>query len=165
MTAKIVTARRRIDRLAFVVWLDITKRVTPTVSTGTPLTAATATSGTVTGTPLTAGAWVGWIIQTASVWGLITANTTSVVTVTGWFKTSDGTSGTTPIASTAFTVAAPDERYMLRRDYPLGYESGRTAAALVNINAELVTAAQDQLARVADENSGGVVLSIEGQTF
>lgn len=165
MTAKIILARRRIDRLHFEVWLDITRRVTPTVATGTPVTASTATTATVTGTPLTVNAWQGWIIVAGTVWGWITANTTSVVTVTGWFKTSDGTAGTPPPATTVYTVAAPDEAYMLRRDYPLGYETGRPAAAAANIAAELIAAGNAQLATIADTIAGGTALSIEGQTF
>ena len=165
MTASVVTARRHIDRLSFAIWLDITKRVTPTDSTGSPFTAATAATGTVTGSPLVVNAWTGWVIQTANVWGYIVGNTTSVVKVNGWWKVSDGTPGSTPSAATAYTVAAPDERYMVRRDYPLGIETGRPAAALVAIRAELVTAAQAQLDLIRDEDSGGVALSIEGQTF
>ena len=30
-------------------------------------------------------------------WGLITSNTTGVVTVPAWYKTADGTAGTTPV--------------------------------------------------------------------
>lgn len=161
MAGKILSARRFVaGYLRFVVWLDISKRVTPTVTTGTPITAATATSCTVTGTPLTVNAWVGWVIQTATVFGYITANTTSVITVTGWFSTTTGLVGTTPANATAYTVAALDERWTLRRDYPFGYNN-----AMAAVQAELVAAGQAQIAANADQDSGGTPLSIEGQTF
>jgi hypothetical protein len=75
-------------------------------ATGSPLTAGSATSGTVTGTPLTASA-NGTQGQTLTIledtngtrvdWGLVTANTTSVVTVPAWYKTADGTAGSAPV--------------------------------------------------------------------
>jgi len=81
-------------------------------STGTPFTAGTATTGTVTGTPLTAssstvmGQQLAIIENTGNAtphWGLITSNTTSVVTVPAWYKVSDGTAaGVTPANTNAF---------------------------------------------------------------
>lgn len=67
-------------------------------ATGEPLTAETANSGTVTGTPLTASSATakgetGKILnasESEDIWGLITSNTTSVVTVPAWYKTSSG---------------------------------------------------------------------------
>lgn len=72
------------------------KALAPT--TGTPLTAVSAVTGTVTGTPLTASSATAIgetlkILNTASSedsWGLITKNTTSVVTVPAWYKSSSG---------------------------------------------------------------------------
>lgn len=85
-------------------------------STGSPFTAGTATTGTVTGTPLTASA-NGTQGQTLTIventgnatphWGLITANTNSQVTVPAWYKVSDGTAaGVTP-ANTNTLVFRP----------------------------------------------------------
>lgn len=84
-----------------------------TSSTGSPFTAGSATSGTVTGTPLTASA-NGTAGQTLTVfdntnatrvsWGLVTANTTSVVTVPAWYKTADGTAGTAPVNADTYLV-------------------------------------------------------------
>lgn len=83
--------------LAITEWGIFTaKALGPT--TGTPLTAVSATSGTVTGTPLTASSATAIgetlkIVNTASSadsWGLITKNTTSVVTVPAWYLTSSG---------------------------------------------------------------------------
>ena len=81
-------------------------------STGTPFTAGSATTGTVTGTPLTASA-NGTQGQTLTIientgnatphWGVITSNSTSVVTVPAWYKVSDGTAaGTTPANGNAY---------------------------------------------------------------
>jgi hypothetical protein len=81
-------------------------------STGTPFTAGSATTGTVTGTPLTAssatvmGQQMSIIENTGNAtphWGLITSNTTSVVTVPAWYKVSDGTAaGVTPANTNAY---------------------------------------------------------------
>lgn len=81
-------------------------------STGTPFTSGTATTGTVTGTPLTAssttamGQQMSIIENTGNAtphWGLITSNTTSVVTVPAWYKVSDGTAaGVTPANTNAY---------------------------------------------------------------
>lgn len=67
-------------------------------TTGSPLTAVSATSGTVTGTPLTAssGTALGETLkllvasETSEIWGLITSNSTSGVTVPAWYKQSTG---------------------------------------------------------------------------
>lgn len=85
-------------------------------TTGTPFTAATATSFTATGTPFTASSATVQGLQqqivipgTTAVLGLIQSNTTSVGTLfnngtTGWFKQSDGTAGATPGATEAYTL-------------------------------------------------------------
>lgn len=85
-------------------------------ATGSPFTAGTATTGTVTATPLTAsgngtqGQTMTIVENTGNAtphWGLITSNTTSVVTVPAWYKVSDGTAaGTTP-ANTNTLVFRP----------------------------------------------------------
>ena len=89
---------------------------TLSVSTGSPVTAGSATTATVTGTPLTASSsTVQGQQQTilhdtgnaTPMWGLVTSNTTSVVTVPAWYKVSDGTAaGTTP-ANTDTMVFRP----------------------------------------------------------
>lgn len=85
-------------------------------TTGTPLTAISATTGTVTGTPLTASSSTVagqqlHIIRTTTTasWGFILSNTTSVLSLanngtTGWWKVSDGTAGTTPGSTEAYTI-------------------------------------------------------------
>lgn len=82
-------------------------------STGTPFTAATASSATVTATPYTASSATVQGEQqlvvrpgTTTVWGLILTNSTSVLNIptNGWYKVADGTAGATPGATEAFTL-------------------------------------------------------------
>lgn len=80
-------------------------------TTGTPLTAVSTTSGTVTGTPYTASTSSvqgeqQLIIKTGTTasYGLILSNSTSVLTIPAWYKTADGTAGTTPGSTEAFTL-------------------------------------------------------------
>lgn len=80
-------------------------------TTGTPFTATSAISGTATGTPYTAssttvaGEQLFIIVPgTTAVWGLITSNTTSVLSLPAWYKTVDGTAGSTPGSTEAFTI-------------------------------------------------------------
>jgi hypothetical protein len=84
---------------------------TLSATTGTPFTATTATSGTVTGTPLTASSatvrgqqQMIVIPGTTAVWGLVTANSTSVLTIPAWYNQSNGAAGSTPGATEAFTL-------------------------------------------------------------
>lgn len=82
-------------------------------ATGSPFTAGTATSGTVTATPLTAssttvlGQQFSIFENTGNAtpsWGLVTSNTTSVVTVPAWYKVSDGTAGATPAITNTYVI-------------------------------------------------------------
>lgn len=80
-------------------------------TTGTPFTAATATSFTATATPFTASSSTVAGQQhtivlpgTTTVWGLILSNTTSVGTIPAWYKVADGTAGSTPGATEAYTL-------------------------------------------------------------
>lgn len=85
-------------------------------TTGTPLTAVSATSATVTGTPYTASSTTVQGQQqhiiatgTTTVWGFIKSNTSSVLSLAndgthGWWKVADGTAGSTPGATEAFTL-------------------------------------------------------------
>jgi len=84
---------------------------TLSATTGTPLTAVSTTSATVTGTPYTASSASvqgeqQFIIKTGTTasYMLILSNTTSVLTGPAWYKTADGTAGTTPGATEAFTL-------------------------------------------------------------
>lgn len=85
-------------------------------TTGTPFTAATATSFTATATPFTASSSTVQGLQqqfvvpgTTTVMGLIASNTTSVATLvnngtTGWFTQAAQTAGSTPGATEAYTL-------------------------------------------------------------
>jgi hypothetical protein len=83
-----------------------------TDATGSPFTAGTATSGTTTGTSLTAssstvmGQQMSIFEYTAGGlgWGLVTANTTGVVTVPAWYKVSDGTVATAPVSTNPYLI-------------------------------------------------------------
>lgn len=84
---------------------------TLSATTGSPFTATSATTATVTGTPLTASSSTvqgqqQYIVKagTTASYGLILSNTTSVLTIPAWWKTADGTAGTTPGATEAFTL-------------------------------------------------------------
>lgn len=83
-------------------------------ATGSPFTAGAATTGTTTGTSLTAssatvmGQQLSIIENTGNAtphWGLITSNTTSIVTVPAWYKVSDGTAaGVTPANTNTYVL-------------------------------------------------------------
>ncbi len=85
-------------------------------TTGTPFTAATATTFTATGTPFTASSSTVQGLQqqivipgTTTVYGLIQSNTTSVGTLvnngtTGWWTQAAGAAGSTPGGTEAYTL-------------------------------------------------------------
>lgn len=84
-----------------------------TDATGSPFTAGSATTGTVTATPLTASSSTVMGQQmsifdntnaTRVSWGLVTSNTTSVITVPAWYKTADGTAGTAPVNADTYVI-------------------------------------------------------------
>lgn len=79
---------------------------------GSPATAATATSVTVTGTPLSASALIGYqvimpvtALTTAPVYGNILSNTTSVINIDQWWTSADGV-GTTPAGTSGILIRA-----------------------------------------------------------
>jgi hypothetical protein len=80
-------------------------------TTGTPFTATTATTATVTGTPYTASSSTvqgeqQLIVKagTTTVYGLILSNTTSVLTIPAWYTVATGAAGSTPGTTEAFTL-------------------------------------------------------------
>ena len=84
---------------------------TVSATTGTPFTNTSTTTGTVTGTPLTASSSTVQgqqqkivVATTTPSYGLITSNTTSVLTIPAWYKTADGTAGSTPGTTEAYTL-------------------------------------------------------------
>jgi hypothetical protein len=80
-------------------------------TTGTPFTATSVSTGTVTATPLTASSSSVQGEQqhivcpgTTAVWGYVISNSTSVFTIPAWYKVSDGTLGSTPGSTEAFSI-------------------------------------------------------------
>jgi hypothetical protein len=57
----------------------------------------------------------------------------------------------------------PDERWVLRREWPLK-ETDEKTGYLLAIRNELQAAAVEQIARLRDEDDGGIVLPMEGAT-
>lgn len=82
-------------------------------ATGSPFTAGSGTTGTVTGTPLTASSTT-VMGQQMSIfentgngtpsWGLVTSNTTSVVTVPAWYLVSSGLAGANPANTNTYVI-------------------------------------------------------------
>ena len=96
--------------LAITEW-GLHSSATLSATTGSPLTADSATSATVTAAPFTASSptvqgETGLIIKTGTtaVYGLISSNTTSVLTIPGWWSTTTGAAGATPGTTEAFTL-------------------------------------------------------------
>lgn len=84
---------------------------TLSATTGSPATATTATSLTATGTPYTASSstvrgeqQLIVVTGTTASYGLVVTNTTSALTIPAWYKTADGTAGTTPGGTETFTI-------------------------------------------------------------
>lgn len=84
---------------------------TRTATTGSPFTNCTATTFTGTATPYTASSATVQGLQqsileagTTTVWGFVISNTTSVGTIPAWYKTADGTLGSTPGNTETYTI-------------------------------------------------------------
>lgn len=105
-------------------------------STGTPATATSATSLTVTGTPLTANALKGRRIRTgADVYGNVGSNTTSVVTVDQWWTVADGVAAT-PGSTAPFAI---DPGYGPARFVALTENAGAPAVTDTALTGEITT--------------------------
>jgi hypothetical protein len=96
--------------LAITEW-GLNSLATLSSTTGTPFTATTATTWQDTGSAQTASsATVRGLQQTVvfpgttTVWGLNLSNTTHIGTIPAWYKVADGTAGSTPGASEAFSI-------------------------------------------------------------
>lgn len=73
-------------------------------------TGATSTTLTATATPFVASAYIGQVViaeqsTSSPVWGTIISNTTSVLTIDGWYD-GDDTAGTTPGATANYQIIA-----------------------------------------------------------
>lgn len=82
-------------------------------SIGTPFTGSSSTGATVTGTPLTASSSTAQGHQqlvivpgTTAVYGLVLSNSTSAYVISAWYKVADGTAGSTPGTTEAYTRKA-----------------------------------------------------------
>lgn len=80
-------------------------------TTGTPFTATSATTATATATPLTASSATvqgqqQMVVKagTTASYLFVYSNTTSVFTGPAWYKVADGTAGTTPGTTEAYTI-------------------------------------------------------------
>jgi hypothetical protein len=80
-------------------------------TTGSPFTATTATTGTVTGTPLTASSGTvqgeqQHVVHTTTTprIGLILSNTTSILTIQAWLVATTGVTGSTPGATETYAL-------------------------------------------------------------
>jgi hypothetical protein len=80
-------------------------------TTGSPFTAASATTWSDTGSAQTASSSTVQGLQqkivvpgTTTVWGLNTSNTTHIGTIPAWYKVADGTAGSTPGNTETFTI-------------------------------------------------------------
>jgi hypothetical protein len=82
-------------------------------ATGSPFTAGSGTTGTVTATPLTAssatvmGQQMSIFENTGNAtpsWGLVTSNTNAIVTVPAWYKVADGTAGANPANTNTYVI-------------------------------------------------------------
>lgn len=96
--------------LAITEWCLFTDS-TVSSTTGSPFSNTSATTGTVTATPLTAssssvrGSTNRIVVAgTTTSYGLITSNSTSVFTIPAWYKTTDGTAGSTPGTTETYAV-------------------------------------------------------------
>jgi hypothetical protein len=80
--------------------------------TGTA-TATTATSLTATATPFVASAYIGHIVFAGAVYGVITANTTSVLTIDQWYTPGSpgGAAAATPSGTSVYVIAPGNAPY------------------------------------------------------
>lgn len=80
--------------------------------TGTA-TATTATSLTATGTPFVASAYIGHHVVAGTVYGVVTANTTSVLTIDQWYTPGSpgGAAATTPSGTSTYVVLPGNAPY------------------------------------------------------
>jgi hypothetical protein len=109
-TYKSVATINYTSSLAITEW-GLHSLATLSSTTGSPFTAASATSWTDTGSAQTASsATVRGLQQTivvpgtTTVWGLNLSNTTHVGTIPAWYKVSDGTAGSTPGNTETFAI-------------------------------------------------------------
>lgn len=131
--------------------------------TGTA-TATTATTLTATGTPWVASAYVGHMVVTvsaAAAYGIVTSNTTSVLTVARWnvFATPDGAAATTPSSTTVFMILPGNAPAFM-----MGLTANTSAASAsdTSLASEITTAGLTRKKAVYAHTGGTSVYTLTG---
>jgi hypothetical protein len=126
---------------------------------------ATATSSTsLTSSGFTASAYIGMAVYAGTVYGVITANTTTVLTVERWVNpaTPGGAAGTTPGSTSTFTIGpGPAAGFMA-----LTANNGAPASGDTALTGEITTAGGGLIRKVCSyAHTGGTTTYTEGATF
>lgn len=116
-------------------------------TTGTA-TATSSTSLTNSGASWTASGWIGQIVIAGSVYGVITANTSTVITVDRWYNpaTPGGAAGSTPSGTTAYIIppgGAPAIFHAITAD------ATSPAASNTTLTGEIATASGGLVRKIA----------------
>jgi hypothetical protein len=111
-------------------------------------TATSATSLTATGTPFVASAYIGQMVAAGSAYGVITANTTSVLTVDQWYVPSSpgGAAATTPGATTTYVILPGQAPAMFMA---LTTNATAPSATDTSLASELATAGSGLIRKIA----------------
>lgn len=111
-------------------------------ATGVTFSAATGWVASTSTNFGTAGVWTGYIVVAGSVYGVITSNTTTALTVDRWYNagTPTGAAGTTPASNTAFVIVPGNASC-----YYMAIGTGSAAATDTSLSGEQTT---NGLARV-----------------
>lgn len=128
-------------------------------------TATATTATTLTSSGFSSGAYVGQIVIAGSVYGVITTNSTTVLTVERWVNpaTPGGTAGTTP-SSTAVFVIAPGQAppaFMA-----LTANNSATVGTDTTLSGEITTAGGGLIRKVCSfAHTAGTTTYTEAATF
>jgi len=136
---------------------------------GNPLgisgTASATTVTSLTGTGFTASAYIGQMVVAGTVYGIITANTTTVLTVERWVNpaTPGGAAGSTPSGTTTFSIVpgqAPAAFMALTAN------SGAPASGDTALTGEITTAGGGLIRKLASfAHTAGTATYTEAATF
>lgn len=136
---------------------------------GNPLgfsgTASATTATSLTSTGFTASAYIGQMVVAGTVYGIITANTTTVLTVERWVNpaTPGGAAGSTPSSTTTFSIVpgqAPAAFMALTAN------SGAPAAGDTALTGEITTGGGGLIRKLASyAHTAGTATYTEAATF
>ena len=136
---------------------------------GNPLgisgTASATTATSLTSTGFTASAYIGQMVVAGTVYGIITANTTTVLTVERWVNpaTPGGAAGSTPSGTSTFSIVpgqAPAAFMALTAN------SGAPASGDTVLTGEITTAGGGLIRKLASyAHTGGTATYTEAATF